>query len=389
MPAIDTSPSPTVLQVSGQLPGGAPMLAVLARRAYTVDARGVCHRADEQSPIVVEPKMHPEHPVLLQADTDITPYKLRTDVVVHGHAYGHGRARRLEAVIRVGGREKRIAVFGARTCALDRRGGVTISEPAALDRVELSYVNAYGGRDHGAEALYGNPLKDPALARGMEGVDLDAASPYLYPRNPVGRGYLIEATRDAVERLALPALEDPDDLLTPARIVAEDPLLWHRMPLPQSTGWVDYSWYPRVAFLGVVPIVDCFDEPPLEVERGLIPEYLADGTGKVILEESGFDAASGASLGLQLPLLRGGEVVELHHLHPARTQWRFTVPAAPRLLTDGRKGAMNPTEPVVHTLIVEPDADRVTVLWRGCAAALRRYAPQELATMPLRVEWAD
>ena len=59
------------------------------------------------------------------------------------------------------------------------------------------------------------------------------------------------------------------------------------------------------------------------------------------------------------------------------------VPAA------GRKGAMTPTEPAVHTLIVEPDADRVTVLWRGCAAALRRYAPQELATMPLRVEWAD
>ncbi len=142
------------------------------------------------------------------------------------------------------------------------------------------------------------------------------------------------------------------------------------MPLPQSTGWVDYSWYPRVAFFGVVPIVDCFDEPPLEVERGLVPDYLADGTGKVILDESGLDAASGASLGLQLPLLRGGEAVELHHLHRARTQWRFAVPPAPRLLTDGRKGAMNPTDAVLHTLIVEPDADRVTVLWRGCAPAL-------------------
>jgi hypothetical protein len=387
MPAIETTPSNTIQQVSGVRPGGEPMLAVLARRTYTLDGRGGLTPAAEQTPLVVEPEV--ELKVVLAADTDLVPYKLRTDVVVHGHVYGHGRASRLEAVIRVGALEKRIAAIGERRCTLGPRG-VVFGEPAPFDRIALAYTSAYGGRDHAAEAKHGNPLKDPILAQGLASeVDLDAASPFLYPRNPVGRGYLVEVNAAAIERLALPLLEDPLDPLTPTRLAAGDPLLWHRMPLPQSTGWVDYSWYPRVAFLGVVPIVDWFDEPPLEVERRLVPDYLADGTGKMILGESGFEAASGASLGLQAPLLRGGEAAELHHLHRTHARWRVTVPPAPRMLTDGRKGRMNEAEAVLHTLILEPDEDRVTVVWRGCAGAIRRYAPQELAKMPLRVEWRD
>lgn len=388
MPASVTTPSPTIQQVSGLLPGDRPILAVLARRTYTLDGRGVLVPADEQTPLCGEPEMHPELKVLLLADTDLVPHKPRTDVVVHGHVHGHGQASRIDAVVRVAAHEKKITAIGERKVWLGPRGPV-IGEPAVFDKIELTYAHAYGGRDHAAEAKYGNPLKDPAFARGLESIDLDAASPFLYPRNPVGRGYLIEATAPALERLSLPLLEDPLDPLTPARLAANDPLLWHRMPLPQSTGWIDYSWYPRVAFLGVVPIVDWFDEPPIECERKLIPAYLADGTGKTILEESGLDAACGASLGLQVPLLRGGEAVELHHLHRTRMRWRVTVPPAPRIQTDGRKGRMNDTEPVLHALILEPDRDRVTVVWRGSAAAIRRYAPQELAKMPLRVDWRD
>jgi hypothetical protein len=161
------------------------------------------------------------------------------------------------------------------------------------------------------------------------------------------------------------------------------------MPLPWATGWIDYAWYPRVAYLGVVPIVEYFDEPPLEVERGLVPDYLADGTGRMIRERSAFDIANGAAPFLQLELLRGGEPVELHGLHPNHSRWAFTLPPAPRLATDGREGRLNPAEAVLHNLVLEPDDNRVTLLWRGAAKALRRYAPRELETMPLRVEWRD
>jgi len=94
--------------------------------------------------------------------------------------------------------------------------------------------------------------------------DLDAASPYLYPRNPCGRGYLVEATPEGFAGLRLPQLEDPGDPLTAARLADSSIARWQRLPLPWSTGWVNYSWYPRIAFLGVVPCADEFEDPPLE-----------------------------------------------------------------------------------------------------------------------------
>jgi hypothetical protein len=388
MPPVSSTPSPTIAQVSGKLPGGEPMLAVLAKRTYTVDRQGRLALADKQPPLVAEPEMDPELPALLIADSDLCPYKPRTDVVVHGHAWGLGR-KRLDALVRVAGLEHKIAVFGERQASLAGKH-IILSDPEPFEKVPLSYALAYGGRDRKAEAKYYTSLsEDPELVRSMQGIDLEAASPYIYPRNPVGRGYLIEKTTAAVHALQLPQLEDPTDLLTPQRIVAGTPEQWHRMPLPRATGWVDYAWYPRIAFFGVVPVVECFDEPPLEVERGLAPDYLADGTGQLPLERVAFDVANGASLGLQLPHLRGGEPVELHALHRHRPRWTFTVPPAPRLATDGRNGKLNPTEPVLHTLIVAPDLETVTVVWRGCAPALRAYAPKELEAMPLRVQWSD
>ena len=47
---------------------------------------------------------------------------------------------------------------------------------------------------------------------------------------------------------------------------------------------------------------------------------------------------------------------------------------------------MNPTEPRLHTVLIEPDLERVTLVWCGSAPALRPYLPDELARMPLRVE---
>ncbi|MDC0673001.1 DUF2169 family type VI secretion system accessory protein [Nannocystis radixulma] len=386
MRQVETHPSPTVQQVSDILPSGEPMLAVLAKRTYEVDAHGRCSPADEQAPLFAAPLDDPESPFLLAADTDLHPYKARTDVVLLGHAYGHKRVRRLDVVVRVAGHEHRIAVVGERTCSIGQGGKIRFSDPRPLDKVPLSFALAYGGRDRGAEARHGNPLKGPEWRQALGGVDPDAASPFLYPRNPAGRGYLVEV--DGEDEFDLPQLEDPTDLLTPERLVCDWLENWHRMPLPHAGGWVQYNWYPRVGFTGLVPIVEQFDEPPLEVERGLVPELLADGTGRTTFEFR-YELACGAPLGLQLPHLRGGEPVELHAVHPRRPRWAFTVPPAPRLATDGREGRLNPTEPVLHTMVLEPDSDRLTVVWRGCAAAKRPYAPRELETMPLRVDWRE
>jgi hypothetical protein len=43
--------------------------------------------------------------------------------------------------------------------------------------------------------------------------------------------------------------------------------------------------------------------------------------------------------------------------------------------------------PVVHTVLIEPDEMRLSIVWRGNAPALRPYSDEELAKMPLKVEW--
>ena len=98
--------------------------------------------------------------------------------------------------------------------------------------------------------------------------------------------------------------------------------------------------------------------------------------------------SNGASPGLVVPYLKGGEEIWLGNMHPRLETLRIKLPLkAPRLFTDGRNGKMNPTEPVMHTVLIEPDEDSVSILWRGSAPALRPYLPDELTAMPLRAEW--
>ena len=98
-------------------------------------------------------------------------------------------------------------------------------------------------------------------------------------------------------------------------------------------------------------------------------------------------AANGASLGLQVPYLRGDEDVQLLNLCAGVETLRFKLPGeVPRIWTDGRDGKMNETKPVLHTVIIEPDELRVSLVWRGNAPARRIYLKDELDAMPARAE---
>jgi len=381
------SAEPAAIQVSCQLPDEEHALVVLARRTYTVDDAGRVTPAREQPGLRSAPEWDPQLPDLLVADHDLWTHKLRTDVIVQGHVYGDGAATQLLASVGVGGARQRVQVFGERRCTLGRTGELLFSQPTAIERVPLRYTHAYGGRDAIYEQVHGNPVRADKEFAGMSEQEYDASSPYLYPRNPCGRGYLIEATRQAVEALVLPQLESPHDMLGPRRLAVGRADQWVRMPMPQGTDWIDYAWYPRIAFLGVVPACQGFDEPPAEVTLGLVPPELSDGTG-AMPPDTDFEVGSGASLGLQLPHLGGGEPVVLDRIHPRVACWRFAVPAAPRLAIGGG-GKLTAVESVLHTLIVEPDRGQVTVVWRGHGRAKRRYTPDEVAAMPMRANWAD
>ena len=381
----ETRASATARQVSGRDADSLNMLSVLTKRTYTIAANGRCVLATEQVPLFDDIAEDPDCPGLLDHDLDLYPFKPATDVILKGHAYKGALRDSARVSVQVGRWSKSIHVVGDRRATLSSRGEILFSDPDPFDVMPLRYDRAYGGRDQAAEARYGNPARE--LEKYVDPtIDLDAASPYIYPRNPAGVGFLIEPTREAVEQLRLPNLEDPEDVLTAERIVCGAAGNWPRMPLPQAFDWVNLGWFPRIGYFGFVPPCDAPSRPIAEVVRGLAPAGILE-PGR---QEDKFSLrfTNGASLGMQLPHLKGDEECVVVGAHPRQVRFAFRLPGQrPRIWTDGRDGKLNETRPQLHTLVIEPEASRITMLWRGCAPARRPYMPEELETMPFKVEW--
>lgn len=340
-----------------------------------------------QLSLVEEPVFNDETRELLE-DTDLYPFKLATDVVVKGHAHFAGISRSAApsgvVTIRIGETRRQIAVFGDRRCTLSS-GRITFSPQQPVEKVPLSFAFAYGGRDRIAEQKHGNPALKWAGPLCVEPKSLEDASPYLYPRNYAGRGYLVEATPEAVEMVQLPNLEDPAAPLAPDRLVVGSVDRWPAMPLPAAFGWVHPLWFPRVVLAGMPYTAPGFTGEAEESQRGWAPAGLLKEDTAAL---ASLRFANGAGFGLQMPYLRGGEPVDIEGVLPGGATLAFQLPAErPELMTDGRKGKLNPTDPIIHTLIIEPDENRVSIVWRGSAPALRPYMPEELEKMPFRVEW--
>lgn len=389
---VHDAPDETVRQLSARDPvHGEPVVVVVAKRTYAIQADGRCRLHEVQQPLFDDLVLEDDLPdAALQHDCDLYIHKPMTDVVVLGHAHGRAGETQFRAGVWVGALGKVLQVTGDRTATMGPNGQPRFSPPAPIEAISLSYRNAYGGRDHVAEALHGNPYA--ALASYMTQADLRRASPYVYPRNPSGKGYLVEASPEAIEGLPLPNLEDPEDLLRPVALAAGAPGRWCEMPLPWSTAWVDPGTFPRIGLFGVIPATDADVRPFEEVRRQLAPSSLlqprSDDPLHAVTHHFDPRCANGASLGLQLPTLAGNETITLARLHPRQERLVFALPGSPpKLFADGREGRLAEAKPVLHSVILEPDEDRVSLVWCGRARARRDYMPDELMQMPLRVQW--
>jgi len=387
MPSIIEHPGPTVRQISGKDPKGRYVLSVMVKQTFAFSPTGTCRLAEEQAPLRDKSEIADEQTGLVVHDLELFHWKLKTDVIVKGHVHGYDkRPTQCEAVIQVGAARKQILVFGDRHCALGANGQVFFANPQPFEKIPLAFTHAYGGADLIAQA--------DALPAFMEKIkDVDAPQREMalsvlhrYPRNPCGRGYLFKATPTALETLRLPNLEDPLQPLVPDKLEVESTANWYRMPMPQATDWVAYSWFPRCAGVGIIP--------PFDRERAAFPEvargYLADKQIKLAMptDADAFLLTNGAPLDLQVPYLVGGETISLTNIHPKMPTYSFKLPSpAPKIWTDGRKGKLNETLSVLNSVVIEPDEGRVTLVWRGSAQALRPYMVEELDKMPLRVEW--
>lgn len=359
----------------GPWEGTTPTAYVLVKQTFAIH-QGRCALAPPE-PLLhdwrdenLEPRLRP--------GTDFWPLKERTDFVVRGAAYAPGGRPRSAMMVsaRIAATSRRIAVFGRRKIAWTPSGAPLIGEPEPFMSMPVTWSNAYGGVDRRVRPAGAVDL--PQLLAAA----LDHDHPGAYPRNPFGKGYFV--AQGPVDGAEMPNLEDPGDMLTPDRLVSGDPRAWYRQPLPACFDWMHPLMFPRFLWFGAgvdawFPAPD--DETMPEVRMGLLP------SGYRAQQGDGVDARfyQEAPLGLALSGVRGDEEISIEGMHPERPVISFHLPGPPPRIVFTVEG--QPVAPPVrtHSIIVEPAAERVSLVYGATVELPRPFIPGVHRHIPIAV----
>lgn len=343
---------------------GRQIVSVLVKRTYDIQGTGRCTLAEKQLPLDTRPLEGKDCPPWA-TELDVAPFKPATDVVVFGKAYAPGgRAAEMDLGVHIAKRSKTIRAFGPRRCLA--RGA--FSRPEPFEAIPLGYDCAYGGNDP-AVVNYPAEPQDMAeiLAQMMQ-------PPGNYPRNPTGKGYVIQPPAQGLDGLELPNFEDPQDLLTPERLIVGRLADWHRQPLPQGFGWLDMGWFPRCAFGGGLPYLTPPDAVK-EVDLGYLPAGYATRLRTTAVENLiDLRLFNGAAPGLVLPYLRGDEAVKITGMDRLGV-CNFQLPGDRPKVSIRCRGKELAVDLTPHTVGVLMEEQLVYLVWRASAVPPAGFTP--------------
>tara|TARA_R110002049_G_scaffold68863_2_gene178343 strand:- start:2644 stop:3795 length:1152 start_codon:yes stop_codon:yes gene_type:complete len=381
--------SHTSQQISGLNKKGKHILSVIAKRTYQINLNGSCTLHEDQESIIEDYVMNEEIDGLFEQDIDVYPLKPMTDVVLKGKARSIKEVENFSASIEIGKLGMHYSIFADRKVYKAEGKEYLFQYENKISEIPLSYTHAYGGKDLDAEKSLRDIIEaEESFKYTSEVLDILAGSPYRYPRNPLGKGYIVEPTESTLASLELPNIENPYQLLSPENFICKNVLEWYKMPVPVCTDWLHPGWFPRVAYFGSYTIPEGMDENISEIKNKWASESLLNSNPDPNVSVLDFRACNGASLGLQSNHLTGGQQCRLVNIHPQKQEFVFTIPKEiPIIKIDGRNGKLINTDPVLQTILIEPELNRLTLVWRGSGKALRPYAPSELANMPYEVSW--
>jgi len=354
--AVITRGARTVLP--GQTPEGEYILAVLVKRTYDIVPDGYCKLAADDR-LLLAGDVFWDDPMnsSVRFEADFVPFKPGTDVVLNGTVYapGGGTVTSCLATLRVADRVKTIMAIGDRTARYADGGAPVFTDPEPFTMMELRYERAYGGTD-----VYSDPKV-----------------PYPYPRNPLGRGFVVRNTPKSVEGLPLPNLEYPNALVTPDTLCLGDFAAWESRAAPAGFGWIPKTWLPRAALAGIMPADRAVERELRQAYAKLLPSdqrapYLEHG-----IRDMDFRFFNGASGGLAFPHLTGGELVTTENLSPRGALAFRLPPYGPRIGLDIGDGVREPNV-VLQTVMIRMDDQQVDLVWRG---ALPYAGPEWLPQM--------
>jgi hypothetical protein len=270
--------------------------------------------AEDQEPVRLAAEYHGEPDASsVRVPSDFSLMKPGTDIVLLGTAYApDGRSTtEMDVSLSVGDLTKTVRVFGDRVW---RTGtGASISSPEPFDTMPLVWERAFGGSETVGDELFAEV------------------------RNPVGAGFFVAEGETPLDGLALPNLEDPDDLIHS----------WKDQPTPACFAPIEAHWEPRRSYAGTYDeawqqqrapyLPDDFDSRFFQIAP---PGLIADG------------------------YLQGGELVDVRGA-TAHGWLQFRIPLVQLAITYVVDGALEDRPAVLDTVIIEPDADRFQLVWRA------------------------
>lgn len=342
----------------GQTPEGSHILSLLLKRTYAFSHGGPCKRAQEDKGIFSADVYHGD-PMnsTVRFETDFLPYKLQTDVVFDGKAHSVGAVpvTNLKAALCVGTARKEILVIGDRVCRWMDGGRVAASQPAPFVSMDLRYENAYGGVD-----IYSDP-----------------SMPCAYPRNPLGKGFVVKPTPKTLMDLPLPNLEDPLNRITAEKLCILEMKHWEKQPMPVGFSWYPKFWPPRVSLAGIMPADAAFEKEMRKTYATLLKGEQKELYEKHTIGPMDFRFFNGAPAGQSFPYMSGAETIRLENLTPEGTT-EFQLPGEkPVVRIDIGMGMQEP--PVfLHTVQIRGEDSQVDLVWR---AALPYPGPDWLPEM--------
>lgn len=341
-------PKPVFQAIPGQDGEGAPIYSVLVKRTYDIVPGQALKRAEADRPLAPIDAYYDfgdAETSTVMAESELVAFKAMTDVVFIGKAYApDGKpVQSLDAGLQVDGSgRKLLRLFGNRKCQFRAGLSPLFTDPRPFETMEIRYDLAYGGKD-----LLSLP-----------------ETPVYYPRNHQGKGFAVKNLKEVVHNLPLPNIEDPQDLLTPERIVLNEPAGWRLQPMPQGLGWYQKTWYPRSFFAGVLPAYLATGALTREEHLGLVPKDHVALFHKKRFPSFHPRFHNGASYGLAVPYLRGDETIRLKSLTPEGLL-HFQLPGeTPAIQLDiGLPG--HELDVFMHSVCIRGEDRQVDIIWRG------------------------
>lgn len=312
-----------------QDPQGIDTLYVVVKGTFTLGPAVTVAAAQQPLQMADVPWGEPGASSLRYA-SDIHPAKPATDVALVGsaHAPGGRPVTELDTLLAVGPLRKQVRVVGDRLWT-GRALGPALGPAQPFTTMPLTWERAFGG---------------------VHVLDQDKGKVKAVEENPVGAGFRARRRRDELKGLSAPNLLDPDDAERPAGYGFIAP---HWQPRRSYAGTYDDAWQRTRA-----PILPADFDP--RFFNAAAPGLVADG------------------------YLEGGERVKLANLTPdgrlSCTLPRCRFDLAVRIAGRSERPALN-----LETVLLEPDDERLSLLWRAAVPCDK----QALRIEQVRLELAE